>query len=151
MKPPNFPRLAMIMAAVFAAFHLFYAGILFCARSDTAKVARIETPRQFCPFALDLVLVGGIYAVGLFGVRMRKYVADEALIPALDSKRRQYGILCLCLAVFLALLTWRTYQAPLIGNVMRRHVFMALIFLLLGIYNLRHFSLTKEEEKRYAP
>ena len=53
------------MALFFAAGHLLYAAALYTAKNDPVKVERIETPRQAAPFALDILLVLGVYFTGL--------------------------------------------------------------------------------------
>jgi len=143
MRPPRFARLAQIMAFFFAAGHLLYAAVLFFSRSDPAAVAKIETSRQAAPFILDLFLVAGVYFAGLLAAGVK---GGERIV----SRKRQYGVLCLLLLVFLALLCWRTGQDPKLALIMRRHVFMTVVFFLLGLYNRRHFALTPEEEEKYG-
>ncbi|MBR6462979.1 hypothetical protein IKS73_07575 [bacterium] len=130
------------MALFFAAGHLIYAAALYTAKDDHAKIERIETTRQAAPFALDILLVLGVYFTGLLASSVKKS-------PSIISRKRQYTILCFVLLVFLVLIIWRTGQEPLIRPIMRRHVFMAVVFALLGLYNKRHFALTKEEEACY--
>ena len=142
MRPAHFARLALVMALFFAAGHLLYAAALYTAKNDPAKTERVETTRQAAPFALDILLVLGVYFTGLMASSFKK-------VPNIVSRKRQYTILCFLLLIFLALMIWRTGQAPLLMPIMRRHVFMAVVFALLGLYNRRHFALAKEEEEAY--
>ncbi|MBQ7556233.1 hypothetical protein IJS98_07305 [bacterium] len=142
MRPAHFVRLAIVMALFFAAGHLLYAAALYTAKDDPVKVEKIETTRQAAPFALDILLVLGVYFTGLLASSVKK-------VPNIVSRKRQYTILCFVLLVFLALMIWRTGQHPAVSLVMRRHVFMAVVFALLALYNKRHFALTKEEAAEY--
>ena len=142
MRPTHFARLALVMALFFAAGHLLYAAALYTAKNDPVKVERIETPRQAAPFALDILLVLGVYFTGLLASSFKK-------VPNIVSRKRQYTILCFVLLIFLALVIWWTGKEPHLMPILRRHVFMAVVFALLGLYNRRHFALTKEEEEEY--
>jgi len=143
MRPPRFCGLAFAMALFFAAGHVAYALVIYFSKSDPADLEKIETSRQVAPFLLDILLVIGIYLVGLLAAGLKT-------APNILSRKRQYSVLCLLLIIFLILMCWRTGQKPEAAYIMRRHAFMALVFFLLGIYNKRHFSLTKEEEEAYG-
>ncbi|MBO7435658.1 hypothetical protein J6U76_06680 [bacterium] len=142
MRPSRIARLALVMALFFAAGHLLYAAALYTAKNDPVKTERVETARQAMPFALDILLVLGVYFTGLLAASFKK-------VPSIVSRKRQYTILCFALLLFLALMIWRTGQNPAVPLILRRHVFMAVVFALLGLYNKRHFALTKEEEAEY--
>lgn len=150
MKAPKFVRLILIMACFFAAGHLLFAANLYFAQKDPAKVAKVETARQAVPFALDLGLLALLFFVSLMAANLKGRLIDEALGPRVRSRKVQFAVICFLLAVLLALFVWRTSAAPQIGPLTRRHVFMAVVFLLLGLYNKRHFSLTAEEEAHYG-
>ena len=143
MRPPRFCGLALAMALFFAAGHVAYALVIFFSQSDPAALEKIETARQSAPFLLDILLVIGIYLVGLLAAGLKT-------APNILSRKRQYSVLCLLLVIFLALLCWWTGKNPKADYILRRHVFMAVVFALLGLYNKRHFSLTKEEEEAYG-
>lgn len=143
MRPPRFCGLALAMTLFFAAGHVAYALVIFFSQSDPSALEKIETSRQVAPFLLDILLVAGVYLVGLLAAGLKT-------TPNILSRKRQYSVLCLLLIIFLILMCWRTGQDPKAAYIMRRHVFMAVVFALLGLYNKRHFSLTKEEEEAYG-
>ena len=137
------------MTCFFAAGHLIYAANLHFAKNDPAKVAKVETSRQAAPFAVDLVLLAFVFCVSLLAAGAKGNAMNEELYPRLMSRKRQYAVICALLAILLIFFIWRASALPKIDHLTRRHVFMAVVFLLLGLYNKRHFSLTKEEAAAY--
>jgi len=149
MKPPKFARLALVMALLFAFFHLAYAAALFTVHDDAARQQKVVTSRQCLPFILDLGLVAGLYFVGLLAGRLKRDLVNKERYSFQCSRLRQHAILCAVVAMLLGLYIFRAYDSPQYAPLLRRHVFMGVIFPLLGLYCQKHFTPLEEEEKRY--